>query len=268
MKTNVTFWILCIVLTLITSACLTISADNYPPMFKAAESGDIALAEKLIQNCESVNQTTVGMQTPLHIAAESGNNKMVHWLLAREADPLAKDQNGKTPFDFATEQGQADSSYMLKMYVEVKKEEADYYQQSQFGLLRLVLFGSDYRRLDLLHYLAEIGDVSNLANEIQETKNIDPVSIAGKTPLHFAVIARQLNSLKVLLDAGANPNIGDMYNKTPLYYAVELGDMDMVAALLDHGGDPSISSVCNNNENIMGLAKRLGNKEIITLIEK
>ncbi len=68
----------------------------------AIEAGEnlkaIALLEKdgsLIQACDSQGGT------PLHIAAESGNEEMVAWLLSRRAKINKQDMNGLTPLDRA-----------------------------------------------------------------------------------------------------------------------------------------------------------------------
>jgi ankyrin repeat protein len=248
------------------SSCLIVKVGNYPPLFVAAENGDIAQAEKLIKNCESVNQVTIGGQTPLHLAAESGKDEMVVWLLAREADPTAKDQHGQTPYDFAMEQRQVNSATIISNYLENRQAEKDVYQMGRLSLLDGLLYIEDVRRLDALHYFAEVADVKNLTAQIQKTENINVTSAAGKTPLHFAVIAGQINSTQILLDAGADPNIGDMYNKTPLYYAVENKNAAIVKLLVKFDADPSKKSYCKNMSPY-DLAMSMNNQDILELLK-
>jgi hypothetical protein len=55
----------------------------------------------------------------------------------------------------------------------------------------------------------------------------------GNTPLHRAVEAGDIESVKVLLlQSGIDPNIQNKHGQTPLHMAVELGFVDLVRALL------------------------------------
>jgi len=40
------------------------------------------------------------------------------------------------------------------------------------------------------------------------------------SPLHFAVLSNQLESVRILLQFGGNPNQKDSLGNTPLHYAV------------------------------------------------
>ena len=104
--------ILAVIISVLSLSCgfVSVQSGQYPPFIKAAQTGNITEAEKLLKSGEFIAQTTIGNQTALHIAAAEGQDKMVEWLLFHEANPLAQDQNGKTPADFATKQGHADSA--------------------------------------------------------------------------------------------------------------------------------------------------------------
>lgn len=54
-----------------------------------------------------------------------------------------------------------------------------------------------------------------------------------------------MDVVRVLLEAGANPNIKDNWNYTPLHEAASKGKVDVCIALLQHGADPNI----RNSEN-------------------
>jgi len=99
------------------SACVTTTAGQYPPFIKAALQGNISEAEKLLLEGQLVTQTTIGNQTALHVAAAEGEIEMVKWLLAREANPFALDQNGNSPADFANSQGQFRTEEILRDYM-------------------------------------------------------------------------------------------------------------------------------------------------------
>jgi ankyrin repeat protein/mono/diheme cytochrome c family protein len=62
---------------------------------------------------------------------------------------------------------------------------------------------------------------------------INAADQAGSTPLHHAAAFASLNTMKVLLDAGANVNAKNRRASTPLHWAIR--DEAKVRLLLDHG---------------------------------
>lgn len=95
----------------------------YPPFIKAAQEGNIAEAEKLVKSGALVDETTIGNQTALFLAAAEGQDNMVKWLLSHEANPLAQDQNGKTAVDFAKSQGHPQTAKIILDIIQLVKEE-------------------------------------------------------------------------------------------------------------------------------------------------
>lgn len=65
----------------------------------------------------------------------------------------------------------------------------------------------------------------------------------GCTPLQLAVNSTHLDTLWLLLEPGADPNVAiASTGKTALYAAAELGLYEIVQALLDFGSDTAIPS--------------------------
>src|SRR6266498_1011595 len=93
------FSILAAIIGVFSLSCgvVSIQPGYYPPFIRAAQTGNITEAERLLKSGEFITQTTIGNQTALHLAAAEGQDKMVEWLLSHEANPLAQDQKGKTP---------------------------------------------------------------------------------------------------------------------------------------------------------------------------
>jgi ankyrin repeat protein len=238
----------------------------YPPFVKAAQEGNFSEAEKLLKSGELINQTTIGNQTPLHLAAAEGQDDMVKWLLAHEANPLAQDQNGKTPSDFATSQGHAQTAQLILDYVQLVKDEEKAIAAGDTETLRNLL-SQDGRGYTILHVAAQVGATQVIADEIKSGANVNVQTVNGITPLHKAVVSGKLEISQLLIDSGADVNIGDIYNNTPLYYAVSYENIDLIKLFLDAGADPSIPSVWGN-ETVLDFAKRKGNAEIIALLEK
>ncbi|GLI63909.1 hypothetical protein VaNZ11_007046 [Volvox africanus] len=62
----------------------------------------------------------------------------------------------------------------------------------------------------------------------------------GTTPLLIAVENNHLGLLRVLLEAGANPNLPDTNGCTPLLAACTEGHLEMARVLLEHGAKPNM----------------------------
>ena len=64
---------------------------------------------------------------------------------------------------------------------------------------------------------------------------------SGATPLHYAVCGNNTAVVKILLEAGADPNIADREGVTPFdnSFAKSRLDFEMIEALLQHGANPN-----------------------------
>ena len=65
-------------------------------------------------------------------------------------------------------------------------------------------------------------------------------STGGMSPLDYAVRTGNGRALRMLLEKGANPNATDAAGETPLLHAIARGYRDMGAALLDFGANPNV----------------------------
>lgn len=63
----------------------------------------------------------------------------------------------------------------------------------------------------------------------------------GSTALIVASDNDQMDAAKILLEHGADPNLGDFSGYTPLMEAVFMENKEMIQLLLEHGADPNLS---------------------------
>ncbi|MEV5708729.1 ankyrin repeat domain-containing protein [Actinoallomurus sp. NPDC052274] len=68
--------------------------------------------------------------------------------------------------------------------------------------------------------------------------DLDSRDKAGVSPLHYASRHGHIDPVRLLLEAGANPNITENYGFTPLHEAAENGHAEVTRALLTAGADP------------------------------
>lgn len=59
-------------------------------------------------------------------------------------------------------------------------------------------------------------------------------------PIHSAVASNNYNIAKMLLDAGAYPNVCQKSGVAPLHSAAQLGNIEMIILLLEHGAEVTL----------------------------
>ncbi len=100
--------------------------------------------------------------------------------------------------------------------------------------------------------------------------------VSWSSGVQRAVLSKMTTMLRVLLNAGANPNTSDYMKVTPLHDAVQMGRADMVELLLSHGAvwvnKANPSGIPNGSrETALDLAMKLTNKNergaIVAMLE-
>ncbi len=98
--------------------------------------------------------------------------------------------------------------------------------------------------VELLQHACDAGDRSTCVQILLEKgwrSAVNEKDAQGHTPLHLAVGRGDLETVRVLLDAGANPNAQDQDGVTPLTLAKSYaGTGEIADALVKAGADPKI----------------------------
>ena len=99
---------------------------------------------------------------------------------------------------------------------------------------------------------------------------INKANVLGITPLHAAVIAENIEGVKLLLSKGAIVNSADIRGNSPLHFAAFLGAYDIIALLLEKEASPD-----QENENgetpfliFCGSDYKKPPETLLTIIEK
>lgn len=91
----------------------------------------------------------------------------------------------------------------------------------------------DRERPSLLHHAVSCGDSKIVSYLLKLDAPVDFRDADGYTPLFWAIFAKKIEIVKLLLENGANPNFLTSQNETPLMFAAQNDFKEAVETLLD-----------------------------------
>jgi len=256
------------------------NADGQTALMTLARTSNVAAAKVLIKHGANVNAAEQWHeQTPLMIAAAESQPTMVkfllehgakvdarsklnHWTRMVTAEPRAqmREVGGLTPLLYAARQGCLACAQLLV------EHHADVNLPDPEGVTPLIMAITNFH-FDVGAYL------------IGKKANVNTWDWWGRTPLYCAVDLNtiphggrpdqpsldettSLQLIRILLDAGANPNVqlklfppyravgpdrgADLMltiGATPLLRAAKAGDVAAVRLLLEHGANPNLPNI-------------------------
>lgn len=190
----------------------------YRGLHAAAASGDVAAIRRLAAAREGLDARDGNGRTPLHVAAFRGQAEAIRALIAAGADPGLFDNQR---YDAVTIVSVTDDVPALKALLALGAS------------AKLTTSRYDGTALIAAAHLGHDGIVREL---IKAGAPLDHVNNLGWTALIEAVILgdggkRHVETVRVLLAAGANRNLADRQGETPLQHARARGYAAMVALL-------------------------------------
>jgi len=85
------------------------------------------------------------------------------------------------------------------------------------------------------------------------------------TPLQSAVAGGHLEITRLLLEAGASPNVRERDGYTPLHAAAQNGDVEIVRSLIFGGAN--VETINEKNEKPLDIALKSGHHEVVNLLK-
>jgi ankyrin repeat protein len=237
-----------------------VKSNGTTPLMMAAASGSVDAVKALLDHGANLNtKESAHGQTALMFAAALNRAAVIKVLTANGADAniatnvrklerVRFDQDGNVVEEKApakgTEKagaggpksdeaaGEQDEAALAKA-----REAAEAAQRSDLDVLAhaLAFTSVEYR---LAKPAARAGDVAN-----RPPRKVGPDFMGGMTALLYAAREGHMDSVRALIEAGANINEVNGDKLSPMVTAIMNGHLDLAKYLLDHGADPNLAGL-------------------------
>lgn len=208
------------------------------PLWLAALNGNASITEKLLDVGANLNVALKMGETPLMSASRSGNLETVALLLNNGADVnAAEKEKDQTALMWSVAQSHADiAELLIENGADINARSKAWYQlentagnTNPSGNFRMAHGGSS-----AIMFAARTGNVETAKVLLDAGANVNDKAASGVSALTQAVHSGHQDLALFLLGRGADPNaIGGGY--TALHAAVLRGDVKLVEAFLEQG---------------------------------
>ncbi len=222
----------------------TPQADGTTALHWAAHWDDRTMAGLLIRAGANPKTTNAYGGTPLAEACTNSDPAMIEMLLKAGADPNATSAQGETALMTAARTGSVESvKELLDHGADVNARE---HWLGQTALMWAVAENHPGVVQLLIAHGADVNAHSDIREEKIKNKwfTANVVSAppkGGLTPLLYAARQNSLESVQMLVKAGADLNKTDPDGTSALVMAIVNAHYDLPIYLMDHGADPNIA---------------------------
>ena len=194
------------------------------PIHDAAAKGDLKKVQAILSaDPKAVSAQDKNGDTPLHLAALHGQDKVVQVLLDAGANPNTKNNYGAFgPTELSRQLATANTHTDPVGLLNVQGNQVSG-ATNGYTPLHLAVFAVNHKKIVQM-LVAKGADVNAQAS-------------SGATPLYFAVLRDQKDDAEFLLAHGANPNLADAYQNSILDLALRMQFGSMIELLVSKGAD-------------------------------
>ena len=222
-------------------ACL----EGNTPLMVAAESGNLATARVLLDQKALVEAKDRNGRMALHLAAANGHGPIVELILDRGADMEAKENNGQTALHLAAANGHGP---IVELIID---RGADMKAKENNGQTAL-------------HLVAANGRSPIVELIIDRGADMEAKDNNSWTALHLAAANGHGPVVELLLDKGAEVEEMNSKKQTALHLAAAKGHNLVAGLLIDHGADKEAKD--NEGQAALHLAAANGHNSVIMLL--
>lgn len=234
------------------------SVQGSKPIHHAARGGHIKLVEFYLENGMSVNRCADDFVSPLHSATlYNRNSEMIEFLYKKGAnlDQIAKDN--KTALEHAIIVRNKDIVRTLLNLGAICPSDTKIIPTDDNEILSQL---KSVRQLFKAVKKNDFKEVERLVKE--EHAQVNAKNDKNETVLVWVSWKGFVESVEMILECGANPNIMCKDNFTALHYAAKFGHFDAVKLLLTHGAIYNIKSTTGKTP-----TQLTENKEIAKILQ-
>ncbi|WP_264682379.1 MULTISPECIES: ankyrin repeat domain-containing protein [unclassified Wolbachia] len=260
----------------------------------AAKEGYKDIVEFFLTKGMGIDDANSNGWTLLHYAVAYSHFELSRFLLAQGATIEAKNKDDKTSLDLARERNNTGMVHLLAQ----AKLDKDLIAAAARGSLQTVKnlveqganieaknkdnktpldLARERNNMEMVNFLAQAkldkdlrvavirGNLQTVKNLIEQGANIETKDKEEWKLLHYAAVRNHIMVVKFLVEQGANIETKDEKGRTPLHRAAERGHKEIVEFLVDQGA--SIETKSKDNKTPLDLARERNHTEIVNLMQ-
>jgi ankyrin repeat protein len=210
-------------------------------LLTAAYEGDAVRVAELIKAGADVNESNAFGATPMGEAARRGDAAILKLLLDAGADPESANADGETALMVVARTGNtAAAQLLLKAGAKVDARES-------WGGQTALIWAAAQDQPGMIRLLADNGAavdarsvVRDWGRRVTAEERPKDMNRGGMSALMFAARDGHIESVRTLLELGADPDFNDPDGSTPLIVALMNGHWDTAKLLIESGADANL----------------------------